>query len=186
MATYLRHKTWSNNLEREYQSVAMSYRAVVDPGSDLRDSATGLARDRQVLKTGDLVGVGIVPSNSLLMNIRILVHEAFAAGTTIKIYSQADFPGPGAIPLVTDSIVVSNQGATIHPLLTNSGQRNSDDSAVPSTVNGGLWVGENDGFFIVVELEGTDVDDTTPVGDIEILIDYVKFGTNNGAYTGGN
>lgn len=193
MANYGIRQESSNNLEREYQATSMTLKGVIDKGSDLRDSATGLPKGQTVLKIGDLVAIGTVPANCSINGLRILVHEGFAAGTTVKLWVQSDFPDAiGAIPLVNDGvafsgageIVVTRSNTTIIAPINPAGNTDAAAVNVPIVGDGNIWVGNNDGFIIVAELGGTDVSDTAPVGEIEVVLDYAKFGTNNGSYTG--
>lgn len=184
MASYLKSFENSNNLERRYNSASMFLGGLVSPEYALRNSETNLPSPQEVLAIDDYVAIGRVPSQSLVMNCRILVHEAFAAGTTIDLYIQSDFPDTvGALPIET-GIVVDNPNAIIQIILPNSGVRDASDVAIPSTTNGNIWVGDNRGFFVVAQLKGTDVSDTDPKGIIEVIFDYTDFGANTGSYTG--
>ena len=187
MAAVLKAKQAQNNRENLYRSVSFAVTSVLDKGSALRDSSTGLPTPPTYVASGDLIGIGYFPDNSLIMNCRILVHKGFEAGTLLDLDFTVDFPSVGGSVIRADIPVDTTQNnGVIQVRLPNAGVRQDDGTALPSAENGNIWLGEGNAFPYTV---GATLHGASQTADtdafIEVIFDYVKFDTNGQSYTGG-
>ncbi len=182
MADYIEVGQTQNNYERKYNSVNMELRGQLRPEYTIRDSA-GEMTPAVNLKIDDAVIVGKLPQNSMVMNCRIAIHEAFKVGTTINLYHSTNATTNTLTTLATGLVVGQGDanivdGVTMHVQLPYTGQV-GEDGATLTTGDGGIWIDH----YIVAVLKGADVDDADPVGLIDIVFDYTKMDTNNGSFS---
>ncbi len=107
--------------------------------------------------------------------MQVLVKEAFdGTAPAFDFYYSADYPEVALTTIDTGvDVSATNANKTIHIDLPTSGQ-----------VNGtGLWLGDTDkqgNYYIVAVYKGTGASPT--VGEINVLMEYNRFSTNEGAY----
>ena len=169
MATYLyKFKETTNNLERRYNAKTFNVTALQETGDGIRDLGD------VVLQPDDILVIGTIPGGSLALGMQVLVNEAFdGAGAAFDFYFSADFPDLALVPIATGvDVSPTNANKTIHIDLPTIGQVNGN----------GIWFGgreKHGNFYIVAQYKGTA---ESTVGDIDVLMSYDRFVTNEGAY----
>jgi len=127
-----------------------------------------------VLQPGDALAVGTIPGGSLVLNMAVLVKEAFVGTTPLfNFYYTSDFPDANLVTIATGvDVSATNANKTIIIDLPTSG-----------VVNGNaLWVGDTDkhgDYYIVAVYDGADA---PTAGEINVVVGYDRFATNEGAY----
>ena len=169
MATYLYNfKESTNNLERRYNAKTFNVTALHEAGDGIRDLGD------QVIQPDDILVIGTIPGGSLVLGMQVLVHKAFDGTTPLFDFSfSADFPGLSLIPITTGvDVSATNEDKTIHIDLPTGGQVNGS----------GIWFGnrlKQGNYYIVAQYKGAT---ESTVGDIDVLMSYDRFVTNEGAY----
>ncbi len=159
-----------NNLERRYNAKTFNVNAVIATGDGIRDAGD------TVVQPSDVLWIGTIPGGSLVTGMQVLVKEAFDGGTTssFDFYLSAEYPDVTLTTIATGvDVSATNANKTIHV-----------DLPTTDTVNGkSILVGDTDkthDYYIVALYSGTGTAPTK--GEINVLMDYNRFATNEGAY----
>ncbi len=169
MATYLdAFKRATNNLERRYNAKTFNITAVLAERDNIREGGDLL------IQPDDILVVGTIPGGSLVKGMTVLVKEAYNGTTPLfDFHFSADFPTL-ALTEITTGVDVS---------LTNANKTIIIDLPTSGVVNGNaLWLGDTDkqgDYYIVATYKGAT---ESTVGEINVLMDYDRFATNEGAY----
>jgi len=169
MAAYLEaFKRAKNNLEHRYNAKTFNLTAVLEDRDDIRDGG-----DLRI-QPGDVLVIGTIPGGSLVNGMVVLVKEAYDGTTPLfDFHFSADYPTLSLTEIVTGvDVSATNANKAIHIDLPTGG-----------AVNGkSLWLGDTDkqGDYYIVATYGGATEST--VGEINVLMDYDRFGTNEGAY----
>ena len=164
MAIYANGKLNQNNMER------------VSGGMVKTISATA---QRAPLETGDIVILGAFPRESVTIDIRALVHEAFD-GTSpafdLGYYDQIS----GSFIDIATGIVVDTVDAQIVIPMPNTGNRNPDGTSYTGD-RGGIWSGPNE-VELAIKWQGGATSPTK--GEVSLITTHTYFGTKDGKYGG--
>jgi len=164
--TYLhKYKESQNNLERKFQARRFNVDAVMEKRNDLREGGDVL------LQPDDIIVIGTVPGHSLVLGMQVLVNQEFdGTDAQFDFYFSGDYPTLAWTPIAAGVMVDAGQGnETIHVDLPTVGVENGNS----------IWFGEFDDYAIVAQYKGTT---ESTVGNIDVLMDYDRFGTNEGAF----
>lgn len=164
--TYLnKFKESTNNLDRKFQARRFNVDAVMEHRNELREGGDVL------LQPDDIIVIGSVPGHSLVLGMQVLVNVGFdGTDAAFDFYFSGDYPTLAWTPIAAGVAVgaaVANQA--IHVDLPTVGVVNGNS----------LWFGEYDDYAIIAQYKGTT---ESTVGNIDVLMDYDRFGTNEGAY----
>ena len=165
MIYYHKFKESQNNLERKFQARRFNVDAIMEHHNELRDGGDIL------LQPDDIIVIGTVPGHSLVLGMQVLVNVGFdGTDAAFDFYFSGDYPTLAWTPIAAGVAVDSTKhNQTIHVDLPTTG-----------TVNGNsIWFGEFDDYAIIAQYKGTT---ESTVGNIDVLMDYDRFGTNEGAY----
>lgn len=161
-------KESTNNLERRYNAKTFNVTALQEAGDGIRDLGD------TVIQPDDILVIGTIPGGSLVLGMQVLVNTAFDGTTPLfDFFFTEDFPELNLKPITTGvDVSPTNANATIHIDLPTSGQ-----------VNGkGIWFGDrhkHGNYYIVAQFKGAT---EATLGDIDVLMSYDRFVTNEGAY----
>ncbi len=170
MAVYPLFTQTKNNLERRYNAKTFNVSAVIATADDIRDGGD------TIIALDDSLWIGTIPGGSLVKSMEVLVKEAFDSGTTsvFDFYFSADFP----------EVALSTLATGVDVSATNANKTIVVDLPTTGVVNGNaLWLGDTDktgDYYIVAVYKGTGTAPTQ--GEINILMSYDRFATNEGAY----
>ncbi|RLA70180.1 MAG: hypothetical protein DRG30_09480 [Epsilonproteobacteria bacterium] len=169
MATYLdAFKRTKNNLERRYNAKTFNVTAVIEDRDTIREGGDLL------IQPDDVLVIGTIPGGSLVKGMTVLVKEAFNGTTPLfDFHFSADFPTLALTEIATGVDVSStNANKAIHIDLPTGGAVNGNS----------LWLGDTDktsDYYIVATYKGAT---ESTAGEINVLMDYDRFATNEGAY----
>ena len=170
-----------NNLERKSQSRLFKLSALREVNNDIRDGGN------IPYEYGDRIVVGAIPDNSLITKVTAFVNnDPFASGTHIKLEFTSDFPAVTVTPLLKASLPVDQAHSTIHSFLSSAGNIGDDGSSIGSEdLRARVRLGDSPGnglYYIVATFEGGTGVVTPEYAECGIIVEYARFGTNEGAY----
>jgi hypothetical protein len=124
-----------------------------------------------LLQPDDIIVIGSIAGHSLVLGMQLLVNTAFdGTDAQFDFYFSGDFPTLAWTPIAADVAVGPTlANATIHVDLPTTGVVNGNS----------IWLGDYDEYAIIAQYKGTT---ESTVGNIDVLMDYDRFGTNEGAY----
>ena len=170
----LENRTQNKNFTLEYGRVGSEGRRPAEQEANLPYSY------------GDRIVLGVIPGGSVVTKCTTLVEEGFDTGTELLLEFSADFPVLALSPLLQngDTILVDADNASIQSYLSKGGNTNSDGT--PLADGSGLatiWLGTDvkpGDYYIVGTFTGGTGE--LSVGHLDVILEYNRFGTNEGAY----
>lgn len=132
---------------------------------------------------GDRIIIGTIPGGSVITKATTLVVEGFDAGTTIDLDFSLD-QNLTLVPLVPETLLVDESLVAINAPLNNIGNRDAAGVLLPAgDPLATVWLGfkEAPGDYYIVATFGGGTGELS-VGHLDVVVEYNRFGTNEGAY----
>jgi len=182
MATFLHEfKTNKNNLENRTnnKSFTLEYGRIGSEGRRPNEQTENMP-----YSYGDAVVIGTLPGGCQVTKLTVLVDEGFDTGTELDIKFSADYPTLAFEDLIQDTVLVDADKASVQTFMAHSGNLNSDGTALSSgDARASVWLGTDEGKaarYIVATFTGGTGELTK--GYCDIVVEYNRFGTNEGAF----
>ncbi len=135
---------------------------------------------------GDFIVIGTIPGGSNVTKITALVDEAFDTDTSLSLGFSADYPAVAVTAMTQAPLVVDEAKVSVQGYLSISGNRKADGTNLTAAdPRASIWLGTDKSTrdrYIVAEITGIVAGTALTSGACTIVVEYDRFGTNEGAY----